>query len=58
MNNPLAAMQQFRTFVENFQKMQRNPKEVVQELLNSGQMSQQQYENLRKQANQIMGMNL
>lgn len=58
MNNPMAAIKQFQTFVDNFQKMGRNPKEVVQELLNSGQMSQQQYETLRKQANQIMGMNL
>ena len=56
MNNPMAAIKQFQTFVDNFQKMGRNPKEVVQELLNSGQMSQQQFETLRQRTNKIMGM--
>lgn len=58
MNNPSNMMQQFQTFVNNFQQMGRNPREVIQELLNSGQMSQQQYEMLRQKANQIMGMNI
>lgn len=58
MNNPITMIQQFQTFVTNFQKMGRNPQAVVQELLNSGQMSQQQYEQLRQKANRIMGMNI
>lgn len=56
MNNPLYTMKQFQNFVNNFQKMGRNPQEVVQELLNSGQMSQQQFETLRQRTNKIMGM--
>lgn len=55
MGNPIAAIQQFRTFVENFRKMQRNPEQVVQELLNNGQMSQQQYNQLSAMASQILG---
>ena len=34
-----------------------NPQQKVQELLNSGQMSQQQFEQLRQMANQITGKN-
>lgn len=49
--------QQFAQFVQNFQRMNKNPQQAVQELLNSGEMSQQQYENLRTQANNIMGTN-
>lgn len=55
MNNPLNMMQQFQTFVDNFQKMGRGPQSVVQELLNTGAMSQTQFNELRAQANQIMG---
>ena len=53
--NPMMA--QFETFVRNFAKMGKNPQQTVQELLNSGQMSQQQYESLRNRANSIMGTN-
>lgn len=49
--------QQFAQFVQNFQRMNKNPQQAVQELLNSGEMTQQQYENLRTQANKIMGTN-
>lgn len=48
---------QFAQFVQNFQQMKKDPKQAVQELLDSGEMSQQQYENLRTQANKIMGTN-
>ena len=43
MNNPMNMLQQFKTLAENFSKMQKNPRDAVQELLNSGQMTQQQY---------------
>jgi hypothetical protein len=56
MNNPFGMVGQFKQFVDNFQKnINRNPQEVVQELLNSGQMTQAQFNQLREQANKIMG---
>ena len=57
MNNPFGMMQQFRTFVDNFQKMQKDPRQTVQELLNSGQMSQAQFNELSQRANMILGKN-
>ena len=58
MNNPFATINQFKQFVDNFQRnINRNPQEVVQELLNSGQMTQAQFNQLRDQANKIMGTN-
>lgn len=58
MNNPIGNMQKFSQFVKKFRStINRNPRDVVQEMLNSGQMSQQQFETLRQQANQIMGTN-
>ena len=50
--NPM--LQQFQTFVNNFQKMGKNPRQTVQELLNSGQMSQAQYNQLSQIASQIL----
>jgi len=55
MNNPMNMLQQFQTFAENFSKMQKNPRDAVQELLNSGQMTQAQYNQLSQMASQIMG---
>lgn len=55
MNNPVGMMQQFQTFVNNFQKMQKDPRQAVQELLNSGQMTQAQYNQLSQMASQILG---
>ena len=52
--NPMGMLQQFQTFVNNFQKMGKDPRQTVQELLNSGQMTQQQYNQLSHIANQIM----
>ena len=54
-SNPMAMVQQFQRFVSNFQKMQKNPQQAVQELLNSGQMSQTQYNQLSQIASQILG---
>lgn len=55
MNNPFGMMQQFKTFVDNFAKMQKDPRQTVQELLNSGQMSQAKFNELSQQANMILG---
>ena len=55
MNSPFGMMQQFQNFVTNFQKMQKDPRTAVQELLNSGQMSQAQYNQLSQMASQILG---
>lgn len=43
---------QFRQFQQTFKG---NPQEQVQQLLNSGQMSQEQFEKLRGMAQQIQG---
>lgn len=55
MNNPMNMLQQFQTFASKFAKMQKDPRQTVQELLNSGQMTQQQYNQLSQMASQIMG---
>lgn len=50
--------QQFGQFQQQFQgNGQINPQALVQQKLNSGEMSQQQYEQLRNMANMIMGTN-
>ena len=50
---------QFNAFKQRFM-MQNNvtPQQKVQELLDSGQMTQQQFDQLRMLANQITGKNL
>lgn len=48
---------QFAQFQQNLSSQGINPQQKVQELLNSGQMSQQQFEQLRQMANQITGKN-
>lgn len=50
---------QFNLFKQNFM-MQNNvsPQEKVQQLLNSGQMTQEQFDQLRAIANKITGKNL
>ena len=53
----MTAIQRFQTFVDNFKKMGQDPQQIVQQLLDSGSMTQQQYENLRQEANRIMGTN-
>ena len=45
-------MNQFNQFRANFHG---NPEQQVQELLNSGRMSQSQYNQLRKMAEQLQG---
>lgn len=50
----------FNNFQNNFSQFMQsfgngNPQAVVQQMLNNGQMSQQQFEQCRQLANQIMG---
>lgn len=54
-----AFQQQFGLFAQQFQggPQQMNPQMIVQQKLNSGEMSQQQFEQLRMMANQLMGTN-
>jgi len=53
-NNPMMNMiQQFQQFKANFQG---DPRQRVQELLNSGQMSQQQFNYLSNLAQQFQSM--
>lgn len=58
--NPFQLMQQFNQFKANFQQQNpgANPQAIVQQLLNSGKMSQQQFETFRTMANQITGMKM
>ena len=53
-------MGQFQQFMSSFQQFKANfkgdPQQEVQRLLNSGQMSQQQYNQLQQMANQMSRM--
>lgn len=53
MNNMQDFMNHFNQFRSNFRG---DPQQMVQNLLNSGQMSQQQYNQLQQQAAQIQRM--
>ena len=48
---PMQMMQQFAQFRRMMQG--RNPQQIVQNLLSSGQMSQAQFEQLKQQANEL-----
>ena len=58
--NPLQMMQQFQQFRQNWLQQNPNtsPQQAVQQLLNSGKMSQQQFEKFRNIANSISGMKM
>ena len=48
----------FSDFIADFQRLQqtvKNPRQEVERLLQSGQMSQQTFNSLAQQANQILG---
>lgn len=51
--NVMNLLQQFKQFRSTFQG---NPQEQVQQLLRSGRVSQAQYENAVKMAQQLQGM--
>ena len=50
--------QQYENFARNFQQGGQNPQQVVQQMLNSGKMTQDQFNRLRDITNRITGMNL
>ena len=60
MSNPLFAMSQQNSIVQRFQQFQRmfkgDPRQQVQQLLNSGKVSQQQYNNAVQLAQQFQGL--
>lgn len=58
LNNPLQFKQQFEQFARNFQQGGQNPQALVQQLLNQGKMTQDQFNQYRDIANQITGMRL
>ena len=49
-NNPISFIQKFNEFRQNFTG---DPKQMVQQLLQSGRMNQQQYNTLFQLANQF-----
>lgn len=51
-------MKSFEQFKQNVQQNGINPQQQVQQLLNSGQMTQEQFNQLRAMANQITGKNM
>lgn len=53
LNNPIMMLQQFNQFRQQFSG---NPQEEVQKLLQSGQMSQQQLNQLQGMARQFQSM--
>ena len=54
-NNPFANMNQFISQFNQFrQNFNGNPQQAVQQMLNSGQISQEQFNNAANMANQIM----
>lgn len=57
-NNPIQFMQRFKDFAQQFRQSGQNPQQVVQQLLNQGKMTQDQFNQYRNVANQITGMRL
>ncbi|MBR5271069.1 MAG: hypothetical protein IKV64_02680 [Clostridia bacterium] len=55
-NNVGNPMSQFMNDFKRLQQTIKNPKQEVENLLQSGRMSQQQFNQLSQMANQLMGM--
>ena len=53
-NNPMQMIQQFNQFKQSMQG--KDPEAMVNELLRSGKMSQQQFEQLKTQAQSFMSL--
>lgn len=53
-NNPMAMMQQFAQFKQQMQG--KDPQKMVEQMLASGQMSQQQFEQLKGMAESLKGI--
>lgn len=58
LSRPQMFKQQFDAFAQNFRLNNSNPQQIVQNLLNSGKMTQEQFNQYRNFANQITGMRL
>ena len=56
LQNPQQFKAQFDNFARNFMQGGQNPEQVVRQLLNSGQMTQDQFNQYRNFANQITGL--
>lgn len=57
MSGPVGQLQQFMSEFQHFkQNFKGDPQQEVQKLLNSGQLSQQQYNQLQQAASQIARM--
>lgn len=55
MNNPMAVMNEFIQRLNQFKNtFKGDPKQKIQEMLNSGQLSQDQFNQLQAMAKQIM----
>ena len=54
MNNAVNFLQRFNQFKQQFNNNQ-NPEQMVQELLKSGKMSQEQFKQFKEMANSILG---
>ena len=57
LQNPKLAMQRYESFKKEFMQKNINPQDAVQQLLNSGKMTQMQYEEYRGIA-QKFGINI
>ena len=53
-NNPMSMLQAFNQFRQ--QMVGQDPKAIVQQLINEGKMTQEQLEDLKRQAAQMRGM--
>lgn len=53
-NKPMAMMQQFMQFKQQMQGQ--DPQKIVEQMLADGRMSQQQFEQLKQQAEQFKGI--
>ena len=57
-NSPWDLQNKFNKFVQDYKSQwNQDPKERVQQLLDSGKMTQQQYNQLRQVANMFLGTN-
>lgn len=50
-------MNQFNAFAQQIRQSNQNPQMLVQQYMNNGQITQQQFEQSRMMANAILGMN-
>lgn len=57
-NNPMELQNKFNQFVQDYRSQwNQDPKEKVEQLLDSGKMTQEQYDRFRKIANDFLGTN-